>query len=75
EDYNDGIATCTQRGKFFLGQELEALTPAGKLFSFTPAFLWDKDNEEIESTPHAMMEFKIPCDEELPQYTLLRRKA
>ncbi|MEG0179820.1 MAG: U32 family peptidase [Oscillospiraceae bacterium] len=74
EDYNDGIVLCTQRGKFTLGDELEALTPNGKLISFTPSFIWNEENEEITATPHAMMVFKIPYNEELPRYTILRKK-
>lgn len=73
EDYNDGIASCTQRGKFLKGDELEVLSPDGKVFTFTPKWITDANGEEIESTPHAMMEFKIPCETPLTRYTILRK--
>ena len=75
EDYNDGIATCSQRGKFVLGDELEVLSPDGKLFCFTPEFIWNSENEPIEATPHAMMEYKLPCKITLSRYSILRKKA
>lgn len=74
EDYNDGIVTCTQRGKFTLGDELEILLPSGATTLFTPALLWDENNEEITSTPHAMMIFKFAYERELPRYAILRKK-
>lgn len=75
EDYNDGVLTCTQRGKFTLGDELEVLTPNGKVVNFTPTMLTNSDGEEIQSTPHAMMEFKTPCPHDFPRYSILRKKV
>ena len=74
DSWDDGVALCTQRGKFVLGNALEALTPSGECITFTPEFIWDKDSELIESTPHSMMEFSVPCEVELPQYSILRCK-
>lgn len=74
DDWNDGILSCTQRGKFLLGETLEALLPSGECVCFTPEFIWDADSELIEATPHSMMEFRVPCATELPQYSILRRK-
>ncbi|MEG2698289.1 MAG: U32 family peptidase [Ruthenibacterium sp.] len=74
DDWNDGIASCTQRGKFFLGETLEALLPSGEIVSFAPEYIWDADSELIESTPHAMMAFRVPCAMELPPDSILRRK-
>lgn len=74
EDWNDGIALCTQRGKFNLGEALEVLMPTGECITFTPEYILNADSEEIESTPHSMMEFRVPCAQELPQYSILRRR-
>ncbi|MEG0910920.1 MAG: U32 family peptidase [Ruthenibacterium sp.] len=74
DDWNDGIASCTQRGKFSLGDTLEALTPAGECITFTPEFIWDANSELVQATPHAKMEFRVPCETELPQYSILRHK-
>lgn len=75
EDWNDGIATCTQRGKFVCGEMLEALTPEGACVSFTPSFIQDEAGESINSTPHAKMTFRIPCETPLPQYSILRKRT
>lgn len=74
EQWYDGQAVCTQRGKFQLGDTLEALTPSGKVVCFTPEIIRDAQGEPIEATPHAMMEFSIPCEQELPQGSILRRR-
>ncbi|MEG2435845.1 MAG: U32 family peptidase C-terminal domain-containing protein, partial [Ruthenibacterium sp.] len=66
--------SCTQRGKFSLGDTLEALTPAGECITFTPEFIWDANSELVQATPHAKMEFRVPCETELPQYSILRHK-
>ncbi len=74
DNWENGIACCTQRGKFSLGDELEALMPNGKTLSFVPSNILNDVGEEVNSTPHSMMVFSIPCAEELPQYTILRTK-
>ena len=74
EEWALGRAFCTQRGKFTLGEELEALTPEGKMISFTPQWIQDGEDQPITSTPHAMMKFRIPTPEPLPPLTLLRRR-
>lgn len=78
DDWNDGVARCTQRGKFTQGETLEVLMPGGagvNVMEFTPACIWDENGEEISATPHAMMTFCVPCKTELPADSILRRKA
>ncbi len=74
DSYDNGMACCTQRGKFLKGDEIEVLTPSGKIIKITVDFILDKNADEIESTPHAMMNFSIPCKYELPEYSILRKK-
>ncbi len=74
DSHENGIACCTQRGKFNVGDEIEALMPSGKVIAFTPERIINDVGDEIMSTPHAMMTFTIPCSEYLPQYTILRKK-
>lgn len=75
EEWREGAAFCTQRGKFVLGEALEALTPSGKVITFTPACIQNAEGECVDSTPHAMMSFSIPCAEPLPSYSILRRRT
>ena len=69
-----GVARCTQRGKFELGQELEALLPDGSTVAFTPAWLKDENGLPIVSTPRAVMPFTLPVPCLLPAGSILRRK-
>ncbi|MBC5580192.1 U32 family peptidase [Anaerofilum sp. BX8] len=74
ERYGAAAAVCTQRGKFELGETIEALLPDGSVLPFAPAWLRDADGQEISSTPHAMMEFTLPVPRPLPAGSILRRK-
>lgn len=73
----DGRVYCTQRGKFRLGEELEALLPAGRCVRFTPADIRDAEGNPIQATPHTKMAFSVPAiaGETLPPMSILRRST
>ncbi len=73
QEWQNGVLTCQQRGKFCAGASLEALTPQGSVMCFTPAWLEDGDGMRIEAAPHPKMTVRVPCKEPLPPYTILRR--
>ncbi len=73
--WREGVAICVQRGKFCLGEPLEALTPDGRMIPLMPKRLENGEGEPIESTPHAEMTFRFPCDEPLPMGSFLRRRV
>ncbi len=72
--WDDGIAFCTQRGKWQLGDEVEILTPSGDVISIQPDWIRDGDGQPISSTPHAMMQFSIPVGQRVSAGSILRRK-
>lgn len=74
-DWREGAAHCVQRGKFQLGEALEALTPSGAVVPLLPKWLKDGDGRPIESTPHAEMAFSIPSETPLAAGSFLRRRA
>ncbi|MBQ5754147.1 MAG: U32 family peptidase C-terminal domain-containing protein, partial [Oscillospiraceae bacterium] len=74
EEWAMGKAYCTQRGKFVLGEELEALMPDGQTVTFTPAWIEDEGGNHIPDTRHPMMKFRIPTPVALPPMSLLRKK-
>lgn len=74
QNWQDGVLTCQQRGKFFAGAPLEALTPQGRVVAFTPEWLEDGNGMRIEAAPHPKMAVRVPCGEALPPYTILRRR-
>lgn len=74
DGWRNGVADCTQRGKFAVGDTLEALLPGGEVVTFTPDWLRDIEGQSISSTPCAMMKFSLPVERELPPMSILRRK-
>ena len=73
DSWENGVASCQQRGKWSLGDTLEALTPDGTSIPLTPAWIKNEAGEEVASTPHAMEKYTIPTPE-LPPMSLLRRR-
>ena len=74
DGWENGIASCQQRGKWSLGDRLEALCPDGRSIPLTPEWIENEAGERVESTPHAMEKYTIPTPE-LPPMSLLRRKT
>lgn len=74
ESWQEGVAHCTQRGKFQLGDTIEVLTPLGERITLTPQWIKNDQGELIESTPHATMAYAIPSETPLPQHSLIRRR-
>lgn len=74
DSWADGVAHCTQRGKFSLGDTLEALQPDGTVAVLAPAWICNEAGEAVEATPHPMMRYTIPSEAPLMPYTLLRMR-
>ena len=74
ESWENGVASCQQRGKWSLGDTLEALCPDGRSIALTPEWIENEAGERVESTPHAMEKYTMPTPE-LPPMSLLRRKT
>lgn len=74
EDCRDGFIYCEQRNKFFKGDTLESLEPGKKPQNFVVTELFDENGEPIDSTPRAMMKFKIRSDLKFVPGTILRKQ-
>ncbi len=74
ESWENGVASCQQRGKWSLGDTLEVLCPDGRSIPLHPEWIKNEAGESVESTPHAMEKYIIPTPE-LPPMSLLRRKV
>ncbi len=72
--YENGVAYCTQRNRFFEGDELEVMHVGVKPFKVFAKKLRNNDGEEIEATNHAMMKFSFECDIPLQKDTILRKE-
>ena len=74
DGWENGVASCQQRGKWSLGDTLEVLCPDGRSIPLSPEWIENEAGERVESTPHAMENYTIPTPE-LPPMSLLRRKV
>lgn len=72
DNWENGIASCTQRSKFCQGDTLEVLQPDGTVIPLTPAWIKNEEGETVDATPHPMMHYTIPCETPLMPYSLLR---
>ena len=74
-EWKEGRAYCTQRGKFVTGEALEALLPNGDVVAFCPTVIYGEDDTPIDATPHPKMSFSVPCETPLPPYSILRKQS
>ena len=58
--WENGVAHCQQRGKWSLGDTLEALCPDGRSIPLTPEWIENEAGERVDSTPHAMEKYTMP---------------
>lgn len=62
-----------QRNNFRQGETLEVLPPRGDLHTLKVERMYDEAGEEIEVAPHPQQVVRIPSEQALPRYSLLRR--
>ena len=74
DGWDKGVAHCTQRGKFNLGDSIEVLQPDGSVVTLTPEWIKNAEGECVDATPHPMMQYTIPCATPLMPYSLLRMR-
>lgn len=70
---DEGNAVLFQRNKFFLGDELELLTPDDEPVKFTPECMHNAEGEEIQDTRHAMMEIHMRLPKKAPRLSIIRK--
>lgn len=75
ESYENGIVYCTQRNRFFAGNEVEILSPGQKPVIMTLEKLYDEEGCEIQAANHAMMKFSFKSNLMFPAGTVIRRAA
>lgn len=75
EKCENGTVYCTQRNRFFLGDELEILAPSSEPVVMTPEKLFDENEQELTTVNHAMMKFSFRSDMVFPEGTVIRRDA
>lgn len=73
KDYDSAnkIATIEQRNKVYKGDSLDIMSPKDDDFTLTLEKIWDENGDEIDSTPHPQMIYKIECTKELMPFDML----
>lgn len=74
-DKTSGIATVEQRNRMFTGDEIEVVRPAGEFFKQVIQSMKNADGEDIDAAPHPQMTVYMPMEQEVGEYTILRRKS
>lgn len=70
-DPESSMAVIEQRNKVLKGDEVEILTPYEKNYSIKLEKLWDEEGNEIDSTPHPQMIYKIKVQRPLKPFDML----
>lgn len=69
----NGTVYCTQRNRFFAGDEVELLSPSAKPVVMTLDIIFNENGEQIEVANHAMMKFSFKSDICFPSGTVIRK--
>lgn len=72
--YRDGFVIASQRGKFSLGDVLEALEPRALPVEITVHELYDGTGAPISSAPHPKMQVRLPYPRPLAAGSILRKQ-
>ena len=73
-DAETGIATITQRNRFFKGDEIEIIRPMQPYFVQTVDSMTDENGSEIEVANHAEQIIKMKINEPVTAGSMLRKK-
>lgn len=74
-DKTTGIATVEQRNRMFVGDEIEVVRPKGPFFTQKIREMKNIDGESIDVAPHPQMTVCMPMDQDVEEFTMLRRKT
>ena len=73
-DPETGIATVEQRNKMVLGDEIEVMGPGKDFFTQTLKEMYDEEGTPVQSAPHPQQILRIPMDQPVSPYDMLRKK-
>jgi len=74
ESYADGIATLSQRNRFFKGDTADVLEPQKQPYLIPLDDFCDGDGNPIDSAPHAMMTVLLKTDQPIAKGAILRKE-
>lgn len=74
DDCKDGYLYCTQRNRFFRGDELEILSPDREPVRYIADEIINEAGESVDVANIATMKLCLPCREIFPKGTIIRKK-
>lgn len=73
-DKQTKMAKIQQRNRMIVGDEIEVASPNQDYFVQTIEYMENEERESIRTAPHAQMILYMPMKQDVPPYTILRRK-
>lgn len=73
--WENGVAYCTQKNKFFAGDTVELLEPGKMPQQLNISHLYNADGEEMPDTRYANAPFSFPFERVITAGAILRRQA
>lgn len=74
DSYADGKIFCTQRNRFFRGDELEILSPMTEPVKMIANEIINEQGESVESANKATMKFSMPFEHEIKPGSIIRKQ-
>ena len=68
-----GLALCSLRNKFHAGDELEAVGPDLRPFSFAAGFMKDLEGQALDEPRNPQMKFYLQLPKAVPPLSMIRR--
>ncbi len=73
DECRDGMIYCTQRNRFFTGDELEILAPNRMPVKLVASKIYNELGEDVPAANKATMKFSMPCDDVFPSGSVIRK--
>ncbi len=73
-DWKEGAALIQQKNKFYVGDELEVLSPDREDFTIVVESLTTEEGESVPDAPHSQQLLYLPCKSPLHPLAILRKK-
>lgn len=74
ERWENGVALIRQKNKFYVGDELEVLSPDSEDFTLRVESLTTEEGESVADAPHSQQLLFLPCPRALHPLSILRKK-
>ncbi len=74
DECRDGMIYCTQRNRFFTGDELEVLAPGKMPAKLVATKIFNELGDEVPAANKATMKLSMPCDLVFPSGSVIRKE-